>query len=387
MAPPKLETLANELKVMILKETDAASILSLISASPTYYRIFYAYYNEILEHSVSDCRAAENAVRYWKERKFAFAPAAPSRPPAVGCTVPGYPASRFLLRHGVTLAKLGSYIAKFIADYAAKARCDPLKDFYVYNSTPEWAHKTLKTKKKTSPIGPNRRLSKDELVKFQRAFFRFEFYARVHAHLESAGEYRASKNPLIQLAPSEAEEVACAYGYLYSLQMLVVDEIEPDYIIKEQCLKPQTYPVQHFPHGSWIPRLDAGFLLRVKLASGGIKRVWDSIVSPPKKRYALVGEDISRRLHSGLLRYQGRTLGNDHGDFMRGVLNGDPQCCLRGCCNNQWGRVHRFRPDSGRPSARVAIQHIVADLNGFLVEKDDGSNGDSNGGSNGGDNE
>ncbi|KAK8065399.1 hypothetical protein PG997_012146 [Apiospora hydei] len=468
MTPPKLESLANELKVMILKEMDAASILSLISASPTYHRIFYTYYSEILEHSVlvssdvlpevlndalaaaslpypfdlnavdhetiNDYAAAEKAVRYSKERKFAFAPAAPSRPSTVlvGCTVPGYPNNRFLLCHGVTLARLGSCIKDFIDDYAEKARCDPLKDFYIYNNTPEWAHQTLKPKRKTSPIGPNRHLSKDEHVKFQRAFFRFEFYARVHAHLESAGEFHGRNNPLIQLAPSETEEVACVYGYLYSLQMLAVDEIQLDDRIKKQCAKPQTYPVQHFSHGPGIPRLDAELLLRAKLASG-IKRVWDSVVSPFNKRSELVYEDIARRLHSEMDRYRGLTFGNDHDGFMRGVLNGDPRCCLRRCCNHQWGIAHRIRVDSRLTSPRDAMPIVrfdegssegascrmcpgasglrryrmtdfkVVDFNGFLVEKDDGSNdgsnsvgndgsgggsnGDSNGGSNGGDKE
>ncbi|KAK8035428.1 hypothetical protein PG993_010423 [Apiospora rasikravindrae] len=392
MTSPKLESLAIELKVMILKEMDGASILTLISASPTYRRIFYAYYNEILEHSVSvssdvlpevlndalaaaslpyppnmnnidketmkDPAAAEKAVQHWKERKFAFAPAAPSRPPAFpdGCTVPGYPDSRFHLRDAVIVARLGSCIKDFINDYAAKARCDPLKDFYVYNNTPEWADKKkLQTKRKTSPIGPSKRLTKDELVKFQRAFFRFEFYARVHAHLEDTEEFSGRNNPLIQLAPSETEEVACAYGYLYSLQMLVLEMGPVDSAaVKEQGLKPQAYPVEHSPHRVWIPRFDADLLLRAKLASGGVKKVWGSVKNPSDFNW-----DISTRIGLEMKQRRGLMLGNEHNEFMKAVLNSDPQCCLRRCCNNQWGQVQRYRSDSRTSGARFAMQNIV----------------------------
>ncbi|KAK8100232.1 hypothetical protein PG999_010606 [Apiospora kogelbergensis] len=52
MTSPKMDSLSVELKIMVLKEMDAASILSLVSASPTFHRVFYAYHNEILKHSI-----------------------------------------------------------------------------------------------------------------------------------------------------------------------------------------------------------------------------------------------------------------------------------------------------------------------------------------------
>ncbi|KAK8111919.1 uncharacterized protein PG998_008376 [Apiospora kogelbergensis] len=241
MTSPKMDSLSVELKIMVLKEMDAASILSLVSASPTFHRVFYAYHNEILKHSIlyssgistevlndalaagslpypanmdnlaketiTDKFAAEWAVKFWKCKRFVFAPSEDILTGNItfGCVVPGYPGIRFYLRHGAVVARLASYINDFIGDYAAKARCNPLEDFYVYNNVPKWAHPTLKSKDKISPIRSNQdiRLTKDELIKFQRAFFRFEFYSRVNAHLQADGEFDSEKNPLIQIPPQK----------------------------------------------------------------------------------------------------------------------------------------------------------------------------------------
>ncbi|KAK8058253.1 hypothetical protein PG994_008701 [Apiospora phragmitis] len=282
--------------------------------------------------------AAERAVQLWKQRKFAFVPAEPSSPPSrtLSCTVPGYTGDMFRLRHAVTLARLGSYIEHFIDDYAAKAKCDPLKDFYVYNNVPSWAHPTLRSKKTASQIRPNKHLTKDELTKFQRAFFRFELYARVHAHLET-----------------------CVYGYLYSLQMLICEEMEFEDNIKQRYLTSQTYPVRHLRINAWLAPYDRDVLLRAKLASG-VKRVWDSVVGPHDVRCRLVYKDILQRVQSSDNDGgQGLMLGNHHRDFMCGVLNGDPQCTMRRCCNNQWAKVHRFRRSSRFTGAQHAERNIV----------------------------
>ncbi|KAK8003528.1 hypothetical protein PG989_003247 [Apiospora arundinis] len=396
MASPKLESLAIELKVMILKGMDASSILSLISASPTFHRVFYGYYSEILENSVMlssgirpevlndalaaaslpyplnmndpdkktimDEDAACKAVMLWKDRKFAFAPSnrLPSTPFLVGCRVPGYPAARFHLRDAVSVARLSFYIEQFIDDYATKARCDPLQDFYVYNNVPNWAHKTLRSKKRTSPLRPNKafRLTKDELIKFQRAFFRFEFYARVHAHLETAGEFSRTKNPLIGIPPSEAEEVACAYGYLWSLQMLAFEEMDENEDTRKRYKNAQAYPVHHFTRQTFAtPVYNTDILLRAPLVSG-IKRVYKAITEPYEKRYKLVCGDIAKRVEvSG--RHRGQMFGNDHTDFMGAVLNGDPQCFISRCCQNQWGLVIRWRTAASHTNASQAMMNTA----------------------------
>ncbi|KAK7954237.1 hypothetical protein PG988_014931 [Apiospora saccharicola] len=370
-----LESLAVELKVMILKESDAASILSLISASPTFHRIFYRYYTDILEHSVScssgvrpevlydalaaaslpyppymnnadketrkDEAAALKAVQLWRDNKFAFVPAARGSPPRhypLGCIMPGFDPD-FHLHHGVVLARLSCCVGDFIEDYVAKSRCDPLKDFYVYNNVPEWADETLKSLKPTSPLRSWKKkavhLTDNELIKFQRAFFRFEFYARVHAHSANHAEYNADTNPLIKLAPSQTEEVACAYSYLYSLQMLAFEETDKVDELKTRMVDGRTFPVCHLSNSYSLNQLDTDILLRAKLASG-IKRVWDSVTEPYKKRRELISDDIHRRIQAG-----NPTLGNN--EFMRGVLNADPQCCLRSCCSNRWGLVSKFQ--------------------------------------------
>lgn len=127
---------------------------------------------------------------------------------------------------------------------ASRGPQETKKDLYVYNNAPGWAEPTLKSLKPTSPISSKKRnkaihLTYNELIKFQRAFFRFELYARVHAHSPNPAEY--------------------------------------------------------------------------------------------EKRQELVSDDIHRRIQGGNV-----TLGNS--EFMRDVLNADPQCCLS-CCRNRWGLV------------------------------------------------
>ncbi|KAK7934791.1 hypothetical protein PG985_000286 [Apiospora marii] len=376
MTSPALENLAPELKLMILKGSDAASIRSLILASPAFYRVFCRYYTVILQYSVvyssgvrpevlndalaaaslpyppdmnnadketrKDEAAAEKAVRLWKYNKFAFAPTEKDSPiqyPGGRCAVPGFD-SGFNLRHAAELARLSSYIEGFIDDYVAKARCDPLKDFDVYNNVPYWADETLKSLNPNSPIDLEKkkaiRLTTNELIKFQRAFFRFEFYARVHANSPSRAEYDVNKNPLIKLAPSQTEEVACAYSYLFSLLMLAFAETDNvDELKKTMVDGGRTFPVRHVwdRDHMWLKH-NSRYFIRVKLASG-IERLWNSLAEPYETRRKLVSDDIHRRTQT-----RDNTLGG--GEFMRAVLNGDPYCCFS-CCINQWGLVFLYR--------------------------------------------
>lgn len=374
---PELEYLAPELKLMILKESDAESIRSLVLASPSFYRIFGSYSADILEHSVSyssgvcpevlndalaaaslpyppginnadkeirkDEAAAGKAVRLWRENKFAFPPNQKGNPPTHNrhvCAVPGFNPG-LGLRRAADLARLSFYIEKFIEDYVAKARCDPLKDFNVYNNVPYWAHSTLKSLNPSSPTDLEKkkkaiRLTDHELIKFQRAFFRFEFYARVHAHTAIPDEYDADQNPLIKLAPSQTEEVACAYSYLYSLQMLALEETDVGELKKGIFDGGRTFPVYHLSKSGCMdnicPTLNTKHLPRFMLANG-ISRLWHSLKEPYQTRRKLVYDDVHRVT-------QARNTGNS--DFMKAVLNADPLCC-HSCCGNTWGLVSDFQ--------------------------------------------